>query len=1051
MRTTTILRELVIAFAFLIAAGPAMAEVPEWTPLAPLAPFRTIGVPDGLPVATVSAIAQDRRGLMWIGTEEGLVRYDGLRMVVVQENSETYPGIPSATISALALDKNGKLWIGTEGGLAHLDEAASEFKTIQLGEEDDSQHVVDITVSNSGLWILTLDAIYRANGSSEAAAPARVDLAGSAPKSIGSASDDDLWVGEDGLITKVNADGEVLKTVELPLGTISSIAPAGDDLWVGGEGGIVRVKNDGSILHLTSDDGLVDDRVTKLLVDSVGTLWIGTETDLSSYSPDGVFTGYESLRTSEFTLKGSNIHALFEDSEGVIWIGTWTGGASLFDYRAAAFRRRAPDGTFGINKFDGEGNFWAGGLPGHATQVQSKRNRQRTWTEIRTSEGELFDLVPFWINEAFVDKRGDVWLGTAGAGTIRLDTETGVGHQYQNIQDDETSLPADTIFDMAQDSRGNLWMATWGGGVARYDFESDTFRSFNTRNTELPVDHIYTISIDPNEPMVLWIGTANAGLARLDIRTGTVTVPELGVDDERAQRIDTIAAADDGTLWLGSFGGGLLHFYPATNKVERWTIADGLPSNFILCLQTDRSGGVWASSSGGLIHLDQKKKLSVFTSSDGAHNDFAQQDCAKDQEGRLAFSALGAYLYFSPEDIAERTELPPLIISSLELPLVEDESRVRAALSSEKVEMAHSESLVVIHLSVPAYASPNQIRYQYRIDALSEEWIDATGGDVTLNLPSGEFGIGLRAIDAHGATSAERRFVVEVNPPWWRSIWAFIVYGLILVAAAVGFASYQQQRVRTAQQELRLNSVERDLELTGAVQRAFLPQAPLVKGNGFELYGFYRPAGVCSGDWWWHEAMPGGKHLVVVGDVTGHGPGPAMVTAAVATAFRVQSEIGSVDVPTRLKILNDEVRQVGGDLYHMTMCVFEFDENSGEYKVYSAGGPPMLRLPPEKGRARALACPGTPLGAQKLTTGLLEGALVSGERLLLYSDGIPEISLDENRLLGMRRWGRMFEETRPLDIPAASAAMVAEAEVANGTQPQEDDWTFVIIDFHGAA
>jgi serine phosphatase RsbU (regulator of sigma subunit) len=253
--------------------------------------------------------------------------------------------------------------------------------------------------------------------------------------------------------------------------------------------------------------------------------------------------------------------------------------------------------------------------------------------------------------------------------------------------------------------------------------------------------------------------------------------------------------------------------------------------------------------------------------------------------------------------------------------------------------------------------------------------------------------------------------------------------------------------VERLQQANRLASVERDLELTGAVQSGFLPKDSVIVNQELELRGFYRPAGTCSGDWWWYESTQDGRHVLLVGDVTGHGPGPAMVTAAVASAYRVQTRISDrTPLDVRLEAVNDEVLRVGQGNYQMALTAIEIDSRRGEMRAYSAGGLPAVVME-NGGPAQVVVCRGTPLGTARFQLGRTERALPPSTRIFVCTDGVLEIELANGRVFGMRRLIRALESTRQSNLEEAVSMLSHEASVANGNAIQKDDWTFAIVDW----
>ena len=305
------------------------------------------------------------------------------------------------------------------------------------------------------------------------------------------------------------------------------------------------------------------------------------------------------------------------------------------------------------------------------------------------------------------------------------------------------------------------------------------------------------------------------------------------------------------------------------------------------------------------------------------------------------------------------------------------------------------------------------------------------------------------AQDRQGNWSEPTIVKLHVTPPLWKTWWALMLYVVFAALIVAAYLKYQREKLAAAKQQNRLLAVENDLELTGAVQSGFLPQDSMLVREEFALLGYYKPAESCSGDWWWHEMQADGRCSLLVGDVTGHGPGPAMVTAAVATAYRVQSRY-TASMAERLKVLNDEVLKVSKGKYQMTLTAFTVDVQTGAYEIHSAGGLPVMSHEAQGSNVKSIPCRGTPLGTEEPVIGRHTGELKPGDRVLLYTDGIPEIEMANGRQIGMRRFAKLLGETSTIAIPLASKHIVTSAETHLEANPQDDDWTFVIFEWNGA-
>lgn len=595
-----------------------------------------------------------------------------------------------------------------------------------------------------------------------------------------------------------------------------------------------------------------------------------------------------------------------------------------------------------------------------------------------------------------------------------------------------------------------------GGGLLRMDPQLETFTAFTTdaadESSGLTSNHLYTLYPDPTDKKILWIGTAKGGLVRFDITANNATSFR-----HVADKLDTLSSDDILTVhrdaagvWVGTFGGGLNRLDPASGKVERFTTGNSrLTNNTVFGILPDATGKLWMSTNGGgLVQFDPKARtFMAYDASDGVQNsEFSQGSFMRSTSGRLFFGGAGGFNAFDPRQITRDTYAPPVVMTAFKV-FNQEVKLPRPIWTLPSLEVSYSDSFE-IEFAALGFASPGRNRYTYKLEGFDDKFIETDRPYATYTkLDGGNYTLRVRAANQHGVWKEEAiALKIKVTPPLWRTWPAYGIYLLLIAGAAYLVIRLQRQRVQRAEREGRLAVVERDLELTGAVQIGFLPEHNEINTAHLRLYGLYRPADACSGDWWWHELFAG-KHFIMVGDVTGHGPGPAMVTAAVATAFRVLVEDGLQDINVGLERLNREVLRVSKGKYHMTMAVLELDETTGHWIFHSAGAPPMLSLN-NHGKHRVHFCPGAPLGTEfGFETGRVEGQLQPNERLLLYTDGIPEILLPNGNVMGMRRFAQQYEMTRGQRLRDAAASILQHADQTRGNQRQTDDWTFAILEW----
>jgi serine phosphatase RsbU (regulator of sigma subunit) len=276
---------------------------------------------------------------------------------------------------------------------------------------------------------------------------------------------------------------------------------------------------------------------------------------------------------------------------------------------------------------------------------------------------------------------------------------------------------------------------------------------------------------------------------------------------------------------------------------------------------------------------------------------------------------------------------------------------------------------------------------------------------------------------------------------------------LQVLQAIAGHIAIAIESARVARVELERRALEnekalleKDLELTSAVQAMFLPRTEEIDRGRLKAVGFCRPARQCGGDWWWVEPREDGSTLVLVGDVTGHGAPSAMVTASFATAYRASRRANpSKPVRDLLTELNLELLDVCRGNYCMTMSALEIDPAAGLMRWHNCGAPSILMMDPQ-GAVQVVSAIGSPLGTEPFSIGSVERPLLPGARIFVFTDGLPELELPNERVLGIRRLQKAFADGRTQSLKEASRYLVAELDKARKDVPQGDDVTFVLCD-----
>ncbi len=255
------------------------------------------------------------------------------------------------------------------------------------------------------------------------------------------------------------------------------------------------------------------------------------------------------------------------------------------------------------------------------------------------------------------------------------------------------------------------------------------------------------------------------------------------------------------------------------------------------------------------------------------------------------------------------------------------------------------------------------------------------------------------------------------------------------------------ETAKLTQIELAKKIMENDLEVGSSVQNLFFPKNPMKETKAISLFGLCRPAAQCGGDWWWYDTRKDGSTLVFLGDVTGHGAGPAMITASIAAHYlSLRKNNDMLGVPELIDSLSRQLHEFADGDYLMTGIMILIDESGKKMTLWSAGGPHVIILDKD-GAAKYSSAIGSPMGVSGLTkTGQEEFSLNQGDRIVICSDGISETNLPNGRILGDRRIKQLLVEAQSMKPKEAMVDFITKIDKLRGALPQDDDYTIVMAD-----
>ncbi|MEZ5458320.1 MAG: two-component regulator propeller domain-containing protein [Steroidobacteraceae bacterium] len=811
----------------------ALAQVP-----AEQMHFARLGADEGLSQGSITAIQQDASGFIWVGTEDGLNRFDGHDFLHVVRDRRNPSSLPNNWISAIARDAAGRLFIGTDGGGVVMRDAATGHFTVPRGANgqplvDPQASVRALAFDRAGtLWVGTRGGGLTAVDLGEGRARRfrhdadRLDsLSHDSILDLAEDMDGRIWIGSEGGLDslepgtdRITRWGEQL-AVLLPGGADRQVAALRVDergtTWFATRAGLGRadpVSRQLTLLRHAANDpySLPDDRVTALLQDSQRRLWVGTSRGLALLDRrSGRFNVVRHEPGDPTTLPDDHVTTLFEDRGGLLWIGTKSGGLAHWNPRTWSFgHRRLGDGAANnITSFaeDRRGTLWVGSFGGGLVALDRRSGTLRRYGARATS---ALDIGDDNVMAVIVDAQDRVWAGTMSAGIARIDPRSGRIDRFVHRRDDPASLSAPGIMTLALDSRGNIWVGTFGGGISRIDARDDSVR-------RLPIDRQggnglssdRATAIAEDQAGLIWIGTDGGGLNVLDPVTGSFRqyLHDATVANSlSANTVYDIHVAADGQVWIGTRGGGLDRAIGAPLSgggltFQNYSEIDGLPNSTVYGIESDARERLWLSTNRGLSRFDIKaRRFTNFRRSDGLQGDefnFGAHYAAP--SGELFFGGARGYNAFFAERLQSNSHPPPVVITEV----LKLNSPVDLGVPQESIralQLGYKDDVVAFRFAGLDFAAPGENTYQYMLEGFDNDWVDAgTQRQATYtDLDGGRYVFRVRAANSDGVWNEQGASIaVGVEPAPWLTWWAWTLYALagIGLLASVWFS--QQRRV----------------------------------------------------------------------------------------------------------------------------------------------------------------------------------------------------------------------------------------------------------------
>ncbi|MBB5394028.1 hybrid sensor histidine kinase/response regulator [Mucilaginibacter sp. AK015] len=797
--------------------------------------FEHIGTGEGLSQINVASIIQDSRGFMWIGTRDGLNKYDGYTFTTYRHDAQSPQSLSSSMVADIAEDKEGNIWVATIIGLNKLERKSGRI--IQYKHDDKNSNTLANNILNklvvdekNNIWIAGQGGLdYLDTRANTVKHYKHID------NDPGSLSDNkvsfvyqdaalNIWAGTfAGGLHLLNKKTGTFKKFQYDLQSPKSISSNNiscifedkkQRLWVGTQNAglnmydaksntFVRYQHTENVKNTISSNNIYC-----LNSDENGNLWIGSDNGgLCILNPEtGVISYYQHDDIDKNSINGNTLYSICKDRLGNMWLGAYSGGINVFKRSTESFAhyRHSSLSNSLSNDFvlalyeDNERNLWVGTDGGGLNKFDNKNGTIIHYKKNNTSNSIAGNYV-LTVNQDF---EGDFWIGTWADGLSIFNPKTNVFTNLKNNPNNPNSLSGNNIYALIQSKDHTAWIGTYNTGLSHYNKKTGRFINYkNDRNDphSLSSDRVYSLLEDSNDN--LWVGTFDGGLNLLDRKTGKFTrfVFDSKKNSISNDNIPDIFEDSKGNLWLSTFS-GLNLFNPVTKHFTVFTKKDGLPSDIIYAAREDDEGKLWISTNNGLSSFDPVRRIfKNYTIEDGLQdNEFKSHSAFKGKDDRLYFGGINGFNAFTPGQILKPQGFAPLVITAFRLfnknvapakdakdpsPLKQDISDTRS------ITLNHKQSVISLEFAALDFTSTDKKRYAYILEGFDKEWnfVGARNTATYTNLPAGTYVFKLKYQNTTGAWSPVTTGLEIISkPPFWLTWWfktlALLFVGLLIYA-----------------------------------------------------------------------------------------------------------------------------------------------------------------------------------------------------------------------------------------------------------------------------
>jgi ligand-binding sensor domain-containing protein/serine phosphatase RsbU (regulator of sigma subunit) len=1022
--------------------------------------FKNYKVENGLPSGVVYTVNQDDKGYLWVGSTEGLSRFDGFNFFRVQ-----FPDSSSGRYTTVSVkDKNGSLWFGcNDGSLFYT--SGRILKQVILPNSSGTGISSILQGPDGKIYVIAQHKpVYRINPEK----PSEVEIIAFRPDpnifSAAFTGSGDMLVGtrENIMICRIAGDSlTTIGTVEgFDYSSVMGINRIDNNSFIiGTDGnGLFRLRLNGDSKFLTRFAGwprLEALQVKSMLRDSQSNIWVSTQGDgavkVQFLEKTDSLVSVQILDKAS-GLAGNNILSVFEDSEKNMWLGFNGEGLSIL--ATDSFEFIAPGGNDKPNNiiFSGKaGNYYLLGTPSGFYIYDLVSKKPLSFTSVPDQAGHRE------ITCYYIDNDENIWIGTNGSGLYRKSRSGGLSMFYRSGDTGADYINGISI------SGDNIWLASLNG-VNIVSRTTNKLKKVYDISNGLPAKGINQIL--PMKDGSCYIATESDRLFRIYPDSG-VSASDASMYGMLLNKILAMTKDSKGIIWAATLGNGIFACYP--DSVKPINTANGLLNNYTYSILADREDNIWVGHERGISRYDQKTGIVKVFGTDFARDGKCNENGLYEApDGKILIGTTEGLIIYDPAKDRKNVDSPVNNINSISVNNVEYPFQ-----SSFSFPYKKRYNVKVSYIGIN-FHNPEKVYYSTYLENYDDDWTKLSPSrEVSYNLRDGKYKFNLVSVNEDGLTQENPlTFEINIKPPVWRAWW-FIISCMVLAAGAVVVIIREREKAQKKVQEYLENELEartkvvrdqkavlelQNLEITDSInyarriQSSILPDVKRLKEQFNGAFIMLDPRDIVSGDFYWFDKLDDDRFILVCADSTGHGvPGAFMsmigttLLQDIVTRQRISkpSEILTMLDKEIFSTLNQNL-ELGVSNDGMDIVVCEFTLKNKHIRFASAMRPVIIVMGGEiyyiKGNRASV-------GGQTVLEKYFDDQeyyLNEGDSIYLFSDGFPDqFGGPDGKKMKVARLKTFISEISGLPVDRQEEALTKFFKDWKGDYEQVDDVLFM--------